>query len=115
MGTASLVLADISTYYEDCIIPHLAEEIVTKALKLGIKKLGQIAMGMACPACLAAFIFIDEARSVIEIFMQVLYLNDYVLTQDYFHQGYAVGKITHELERLVEYLVLLDVNAIPAV
>jgi peptide methionine sulfoxide reductase MsrA len=60
---------------------------------------------MVCPECLAAYSFYNKAKSVSNIFTQILHLDDYILSEDWYHQGYAIGKITKELEGLSSILL----------
>jgi hypothetical protein len=63
---------------------------------------------MVCPECLAAYGFYNKAKSVTNIFTQILHLDDYILSEDWYHQGYAIGKITHELEGLSSIFLEID-------
>ena len=35
-------------------------------------------------------------------------MDDYILSEDWYHQGYAIGKITKELEGLTSFLIEID-------
>lgn len=81
------ILSDITSYYEDCILPATLTNPVTAAIQTGIKTVAKIAVGMACPECLAAYSFLDIAKEVADIFTQILYLDDYILAGDFYNQG----------------------------
>jgi len=55
---------------------------------------------MVCPECLAAYSFYDKSKTVADIFTQILHFNDYLLEENWYKQGYAIGKITKDLEGL---------------
>jgi len=61
---------------------------------------------MVCPECLEAYYVLAEAMTVADIFTQVFYLYDYVLEEDWYKQGYAIGKITKDLKGLPESLLI---------
>lgn len=111
LGVGGQLLGDVATYYETCILPQQAQAKLDSTIKKGLITIGKIATGMVCPECLAAYSFYDKAKSVSHIFTQILHLDDYILAEDWYHQGYALGKITKELEGLASSL-LIEVDEI---
>lgn len=49
---------------------------------------------------------IGMALGVATIFEQILNLDDYILSDDYYHQGYAIGKIAANLGGLTKTVLI---------
>lgn len=74
----------MATYYETCILPQQVKSKIYSTIKNGLKTLGKIATGMLCPECLAAYSFYNKSTTVADIFTQILYLDDYILEEDWY-------------------------------
>lgn len=46
-----------------------------------------------CPQCLLAFDVAMEVKPMVEMFQQMGNIDTYIQNEDFYHQGYALGKI----------------------
>lgn len=97
LGVGGQVIGDVTKYYKICMMQNQA---LDSGHKEGLVILGKISAGMISPKSLAAFTFLNKAKQVTNIFIQILHLDDFILAEDCFNQGRALGKITKELEGL---------------
>jgi len=105
------IVTNLKDYYTKCVTPPKPDD--HENIMQAVEWLATKAAEAMCPECLLLYDVAMEVEPMVTIFDQMGMIDTYIQTEDFYHQGYALGKIVKESINLIENtkdIVLLSLD-----